>query len=298
MDTMLDANGMILAEYLKPTHEVPAGKEGNNGAELQYLAPFQPFPYGLSPLALGYNYHKQAQILQRVSKQKHLQLSEQVIDNQPALALRMWAEEEWDRGRRLEQRGFAAIAGTTDATPRELRTAALAADAKIVDRAAIDEAIFSYLRAAKAAHEGLPEVAQHIDRYPSKLQNYYMHSDTLASIEHLMLADGHYLQAIAAAPEQRTALLEQAKADYVEAWRWYALMILKYYVDEPDAVALKYSIPTVSEKSVPELRDLLARAMLHIAKTYKSVANSPHGSDIQEYDENIRRIDQRLALIK
>src|SRR5439155_9669950 len=41
MDTMLDANGMILSEYLKPTHDVPAGKEGNNGAELQYLALFQ-----------------------------------------------------------------------------------------------------------------------------------------------------------------------------------------------------------------------------------------------------------------
>jgi hypothetical protein len=299
MDTLLNANGMILAEYLKPTHDVPAGTEGNNGAELQYLAPFQPFPYGLSPLALGYNYHKQAQILQRVSKQKHLQLAEQVIDNQPALALRMWAEEEWDRGRRLEQRGFAAVAGTTDATPRELRTAAVAPDAKIIDRASIDEAIFSYLRAAKVAREGLPEVAQHIDRYPSKLQNYYMHSDTLASIEHLMLADGRYLQAMTAAtPEQRKALLEQAKAEYVEAWRWYALMILKYYVDEPDATALKFSIPTVTEKSVPELRDLLARTMQHIAKTYKSIANSPHASDILEYDENIRRIDQRLALIK
>jgi hypothetical protein len=309
MDTMLDANGTILPENLRATREVPAGQDGNDGSELQYLAQFQAggadrqectgFPYGLSPLALGYNYAKRAQILQRVSKQKHLQLADQVIDNQPGLALKAWSDEEWDRGRRLEQRGLAAMPGVVDTTPRELRTAAAAPDTKVVDRFSIDEAIFSYLRAAQAAEAALPELAKHIDLFPSKLQNYYSHNDTLKADLHLTRADARYLQAIIApTPEARKALLEQAKAEYAEASKWFTIIILKYYVDEPEAAAMKYQLATVQEKSLPELRELLARTMKHVATTYKSMATSPHGSDIQEYDENLRRIDQRLELIK
>jgi hypothetical protein len=308
MDTMLDASGRILAPLLQPTRTIPAGQEGNDGSELQYLAQFQSkqpgtkecdaFPYGLSPLALGYNYAKRAQILQRVSHQKHLQLADQVIDNQPGLALKAWSDEEWDRGRRLEQRGLAAIAGA-DTAVREMRTAAAAPDTKVVDRFSIDEAIFSYLRAAQAAEAALPELARHIDLFPSKLQNYYSQNDNLKSNIHLTRADARYLQAIVAqTPEARKALLDQAKAEYTEASRWFLIIILKYYVDESDAVALKYSIPTVQDKSIPELRDLLDRTLKHINTTYKSLNNSPHGSDIQEYQENLARIDKRLALLK
>ena len=305
---MLDASGRILAPLLQPTRTIPAGQEGNDGSELQYLAQFQSkqpgtkecdaFPYGLSPLALGYNYAKRAQILQRVSHQKHLQLADQVIDNQPGLALKAWSDEEWDRGRRLEQRGLAAIAGA-DTAVREMRTAAAAPDTKVVDRFSIDEAIFSYLRAAQAAEAALPELARHIDLFPSKLQNYYSQNDNLKSNIHLTRADARYLQAIVAqTPEARKALLDQAKAEYTEASRWFLIIILKYYVDESDAVALKYSIPTVQDKSIPELRDLLDRTLKHINTTYKSLNNSPHGSDIQEYQENLARIDKRLALLK
>jgi hypothetical protein len=309
MDTMLDANGRILPQFLQPTRQVPTGQEGNDGSELQYLAQFQKddaqhqgcvgFPYGISPLALGYNYAKRAQILQRTSKQKHLQLADQVIDNQPGLALKAWSDEEWDRGRRLEQRGLAAMSNVTDTTPRELRTAAASPDAMVVDRFSIDEAIFSYLRATQAAEASLPELARHIDLFPSKLQNYYSQNDTLKADLHLTRADARYLQAIIApTPEARKALLEQAKADYNEAAKWFAIIILKYYVDEPDATAMKYQIATVQDKSPGELRDLLTNTLKHVATTYKSLAASPHGGDIQEYQENLSRIDQRLALIK
>jgi hypothetical protein len=317
MDTMLDANGRILPPLLKPTHTIPPGQEGNDGSELQYLGQFQSkqpgpknecdaFPYGLSPLALGYNYAKRAQILQRVSHQKHLQLADQVIDNQPGLALKAWSDEEWDRGRRLEQRGLAPVAGApvagdagTDTAMREMRTAAATPDTKVVDRFSIDEAIFSYLRATQAAEAALPELAKHIDLYPSKLQNYYSQSDNLKSNLHLTRADARYLQAIIApTPEARKALLEQAKAEYTESSRWFMIIILKYYVDEPDAAALKYSLTTVQDKSIPELRDLLDKTLKHINTTYKTLNASPHGSDIQEYLENLARIDKRLALLK
>jgi hypothetical protein len=251
MDTMLDEKGNILPQYLKPTHTVPGDHPANNGAELQYLERFQPFPYGLSALALGYNYHKQAQILQRYGNQKHLQLAESVIDNQPALALRMWAEEEWDRGRKLEQRGLAAVPGQENAS-REMKTAAEPADAKVVDRPSVDEAIFSYLRGAEAAKTGQPEITEHIDRFPSTIQNYQMQRDLLVAVEHFLRADGLYLQAITApSPAERQKFLAQSKAEYEQAWRWYAIQVLKYYVDEPDSAALKYASSTVQEKSLP-----------------------------------------------
>lgn len=308
MDTMLDADGRILPPLLQPTRTIPPGQEGNDGSELQYLAQFQSdqataegataFPYGLSPLALGYNYAKRAQILQRISHQKHLQLADQVIDNLPGLALKAWSDEEWDRGRRLEQRGLAPVPGA-DSAVREMRTAAAAPDAKVVDRFSIDEAIFSYLRAAQTAQAALPELARHIDLYPSRLQNYYSQTDNLKSNIHLTRADARYLQAIIApTPEARKALLEQARSEYSEASRWFAIIILKYYVDEPDAVALKYSLTTVQEKSLPELRELLDKNLKYIDATYKSLNTSPHGGDIQEYLENLARIDKRLALMK
>ena len=298
MDTLLDAKGYILPEYLKPTHAVPSGHPANNGAKLQYLEPFQPFPYGVSPLALGYNYHKQAQILQRYGNQKHLQLSETVIDNQPALALRMWAEEEWDRGRKLEQRGLAALPGEENAG-REMKTAAEPTDAKIVDRPSVDEAIFSYLRGAQAAKAGQPEITEHIDRYPSTIQNYQMQRDVLVATEHLMSADGAYLQAIAAnTPDARQKFIAQAKTQYEAAWRWYAIQILKYYVDESDSSAMKYATATVQEKTLPELRALHEQLAKQLTKAYKSVANSPHASDVQEYEDDLSRIDKRLELLK
>jgi hypothetical protein len=298
MDTLLDAKGNILPQYLKPTHAVPAGHPANNGAELQYLDRFQPFPYGISPLALGYNYHKQAQILQRYGNQKHLQLSESVIDNQPALALRMWAEEEWDRGRKLEQRGLAALPGRENAG-REMKTAAEPPDAKVVDRRSLDEAIFSYLRGAAVAKAGQPEIAEHIDRYPSTIQNYQMQRDLLVAVEHFLRADGLYLQAVAAqSPGERQTLLARAKTEYQQAWRWYAIQILKYYVDDTDYEALKYATSTVQQKSDAELRTLHERLLKRLDTTYKGMANSPHASDIQEYEEDLHRIDKRLEMIK
>jgi hypothetical protein len=298
MDTMLDDKGYILPQYLKATHPVPSGHPANNGAELQYLEPFQPFPYGISALALGYNYHKQAQILQRYGNQKHLQLSESVIDNQPALALRMWAEEEWDRGRKLEERGLAATPGQEKAG-REMKTAAEPPDAKIVDRPSVDEAIFSYLRGAQAAKAGQPEITEHIDRFPKTIQNYEMQRDLLVAMEHFLRADGLYLQAVAApSGAERQKVLAQSKSEYEQAWRWYAIQILKYYVDEPDAAALKYALSTVQEKPLGELRTLHEQLLKRLDKTYKGMANSPHATDIQEYEEDLHRIDKRLEMIK
>src|SRR5688500_2000528 len=84
-DASLDAKGFILPELLKPKTprpaDLPADSLWNDGSELQYLAKYQPFPYGLSTMGFAYNYHKQAQVLQEVGKQRHANLSELVVDS-------------------------------------------------------------------------------------------------------------------------------------------------------------------------------------------------------------------------
>jgi hypothetical protein len=80
----------------------------NDGSELQYLNEYGPFPYGVSPLALGYNYGKRAQVLQNRTGQRPAQFSRSVVDSRPGLELRGWMEEEWERALAAEARAFGA----------------------------------------------------------------------------------------------------------------------------------------------------------------------------------------------
>src|SRR5918993_5574477 len=76
MDPMLDEKGNLLPDAKR---EVP------------HLEAFQPYPYGLSPQAIGYSYFKRAQELQD-NGQRHAQISDLVVDSRPGLSLRMWGE--------------------------------------------------------------------------------------------------------------------------------------------------------------------------------------------------------------
>src|SRR5262245_18089260 len=110
MDPMLDPSGMILPQVLQPKFtrpaSIPATSEWNDGSELQYLKQYQPFPYGISPLALGYHYYKRAQVLETVNKQRHAEMTEEVVGTRPAVSLRLWSEEEWVRARIAEIEGM------------------------------------------------------------------------------------------------------------------------------------------------------------------------------------------------
>jgi hypothetical protein len=105
---MLDTQFNLLPDLIRPVpgHERPADmsadKEQNDGSELQYLVKYQPFPDGISPFALAYNYYKRAEVLMNVGKQRHAQLSDTVVDSRPALSLKSWVDEEWEQGRRRE----------------------------------------------------------------------------------------------------------------------------------------------------------------------------------------------------
>jgi hypothetical protein len=298
MDTLLDESGDLLPEYLAASPNMPTGgPPNNNGAELQYLGQFQPFTYGVSPVALGYNYYKRSQMLSRVGRQKHVQLSEQVVDNQPGLTLRVWSDEEWERGRRLEQRAFADA--SKDQQPRELRTSKLAPDARPADPGPIAEAIFSYDRASKAADAAIPEFNSHVERYPSSLQNFGSHIQTAYAVKHLTAADAAYLRAIVAPdPAARKAALDQAKADYREALRRYHIIVLSYYVLDADMAAIGFAREKVADMPLEQLQPLMDKFNQRVQTHYKGLENAPSGSDLAEYRENTQRIQDRLGLIK
>jgi hypothetical protein len=298
MDTLVDEKGNMLPEFVTPPAPIPgADPKGNNGAELQYLAQFQPYPYGVSPVALGYNYYKRAQALSRYNKQKHIQLSEMVVDNQPGLTLRVWSDEEWDRGRRLEQKAFANA--SADQQPRELRTSKLAPDARPADQGPIAEAIFSYDRASKTAEAAIPEFTSHIERYPSGLQNFGSHLQTAHAVQHLTAADAAYLRAIiASSADARKTSLGTAKSEYVEAMRRYYILILGYYVIDRDMKAIGYTREALQGMNAEQLDDLVNKLFQRIEAVYKDIHMAPNGEDISEYRENLQRIKDRLSLIK
>jgi hypothetical protein len=226
-------------------------------------------------------------------------MSALVIDHEPALTLKSWADEEWDRARHLEQRGLPAVANAGKLT-RELWNSNVAPDVKIVDQPAIDEAIFSYGRAAELAEAVVPEMEEHVRRYPSNIQSFSSHIDTAKATLHMMRADGDYLQAIAAAKaEERKALLAKAKGEYRESSKWFHMLILRYYIDPGDAAAIKYKRENIDEKmTLEELTGILGRARAYLRRKYKNPDTNPAIQDLREYDEEIHRIDDRVSHIK
>jgi hypothetical protein len=240
LDPMVDARGMILPELLKPKYQRPAnvapGSEWNDGSELQYLKPYQPFPYGISALALGYNYLKQAQVLQSLGTQVHANLSEQVVDSRPALALKGWSEDAWEHGRRLEAKALNVVVppeGTGERRDLELPAASIAVDAPITDKGLLEQAVFYYDRGARVAQDAIKEYERHLKTYTANLGNYQSHMFTLRGEAALLQGDRDYLKAMLAAPgEQRQALLRSAAQHYRDSINGNLFMVLRYYVPE------------------------------------------------------------------
>ncbi|HEY7088058.1 MAG TPA: hypothetical protein VH518_08215, partial [Tepidisphaeraceae bacterium] len=137
-DVLLDAKGNLLPEYVTPKTTrpswIPSNGEWNDDSELQYLKKYEPFPYGVSPWALGYAYYKRAQVLQSSYHQKHVQLGEVVVDSRPALSLKNWAEEEFELALRAEIDSFGKPV-PADKLALKAPTASLPLDTKILHRA-------------------------------------------------------------------------------------------------------------------------------------------------------------------
>ena len=304
MEPKVDAQGRILPHLLepKPHRKRPGGlapdAEWNNGAELQYLEKYQPFPYGISTFALAYNYAKRAQIIQRVDKQSPLQVSDAVVDSRPAVELKTWAEDEWERGRVGE---FTACGGTAPAErlDMEMPTAALPADPKsIVNADAAREAIYSYDMTQRLGADAQAEYREHLANplYLDRGTTYRSHVDSVIAMGRLAAADRDYLKAalLSANDPSRENLLTEAARQYQEAIGAYQLVVLKYYIT--DAQAAQWYGDNVNRSNIEQQpRATQDQVMQRVRQGLTSSPPSGSEEDIAEYELYIARATTRLG---
>ncbi|HEV7300534.1 MAG TPA: hypothetical protein VGN72_14305 [Tepidisphaeraceae bacterium] len=295
-DTLLDAQGNLLSAYITPTRQPRAGHTGlfNDGAELQYLKQYQPFPYGVPPMALAYNYYKQAQVLQRESKQKHAQLSDTVIDSRPGLTLKQWAESEGERGRRNELMAY-GLPVPTERIEMEAPSIVLPANAT-PDAARIAEALDAYAVSARVAGDSITEYEDHLRLYPTGETTYESHIDGLIALREMSLADEAYLAAQSKTGQEKADLLAVAATHYRNAADQNYRILLRYYADD-QMTAKHYPAGLTRERTkeipAPELR----RVYQQIMNEVKSAPFDPYAEDRAEYEAYINRAEQRLQSI-
>jgi hypothetical protein len=298
LDPMLDDPGNILPELLKPKYErpanVPPGDEYLTGAPLQYLAQYQPFHYGISALALGYNYEKRAQVLQDTSKQVHANLSPMVLDSRPGLALKAWSEDEWERGRRLELRAL-NVPVPEERRDMEMATANVALDAPLTDAKAIPEAIDAYDVGARVADDSIPEYERHLKNYTGNLQNYQSHMDGLKAQAPLMRGDRDYLKAmLTPAGPERQKLLAAAAEQYKLALERNMYIVLRWYMFDEDAKAIlpagktREDLANIPPDQYPAM----------YAKLLERIAARPFDADKDDRSDYQRYLERAQARLK
>jgi hypothetical protein len=299
LDQIVDAKGVIDPALVTPRRQRPAGGEANqafnDGSELQYLKKFEPYPYGVSPVALGYNYFMQAQTLQRVSHARHAQTSEMVVDSRPAIALKFWVEEEQELGRRHELAAFGKPLPANAGIERielEMPLAVLPLDQTPANPAKLTEAIYNYERSASLVDEGVNEYREHLKRHPTGLEMYRSHIDGLTAVKRFALADAAYLKAMQASGEERTKWKKVAKEEYEQTIVTYVRIMLRYYTDEP---FFRAALPNVSREQIDSLTlEQLMGATAAINRMIERGAPESHMEDRREYTAYITRCIERL----
>ncbi len=298
LDPVVDADGKLLAGLVKPRRSRPADLPGdqffNDGSELQYLTPYQPFKYGVSPIAISHNYYLQAQTLARTTHARHAQLGEQVIDSRPAITLKFWAEEEQEIGRRNEQKAFnITLPGSVDRLALELPTAGAPLTQKPVDPAKLTESIYNYDRAAQIAVAGRAEYARHLQLFPNNVFIYQSHIEGLSATEHYSLADAAYLRAMTTTGQEHDKWVKIAIKEYSDTVDLYQRIMMKFYTDEGLMAAV---LPNVTREQIDTLpARVLAEATMKIQTALNNgQAMDSHMDDRTEYMTYIGRCVSRL----
>jgi len=306
LDPMLDDAGNILPKYLKATRAKPVAPtkndEWNDGSELQYLAAYQPFAQGISPFALAYNYYKQAQVMQTVEGQRHIQSSDMVVDSRPALALKNWSEEEWERGRRFELTAFNVnVPMAADRTELELPASRMALGSAVNDAKALESAIQAYESGSKLTADAITEYERHLRGYSSgpNESTYSSHIIGLRAQGFLCAGDAAYLRALRLpAGTERDAFVVTSRENYKRAVEQYALITLKYYTDDVVIRATfppgYYKVATATDQPIEKLPPDLYPQILVNSLTYIR-AHAKGGDSYTEDREEYLRYTQRAS---
>ena len=257
LDERNNIDPTLLQQVFPRPGDLPPGTEWNDGSELQYLAKYQPFPYGISPIAMGWNYAKQAQVAMVVGGQRPLQIGDTVVDSRPGLVLKQWAENEADRGITYETQAFGK---PHDAEPHDLEaaTGGIGPDGKITDSHALDAALYSYELSTRLCADAMHEYARHLanSQYVNPYQNYASHIDELKGAQAESTGDRAFLASFQPGAD-RAALLAEAARAYRQVQTQYERMILKYAIEdgisEPMYRSKKVDLDKLDEKGVDQL---------------------------------------------
>ncbi len=291
---------MILPQYLRKKYKRPANvdpSEWNTGAELQYLAKYQPFPFGICTFGFAYNYFKQAQVMQTTLKERHAQMSELVVDSRPALSLKNWQSAEISRGRRLELTAF----NQTIPDQREdmdVPTADLAVDAPFSanQRDNIDAAIEAYDRAARLGPDAIAEYRRHLKNFMTNFQNYQSHMAECQANSDLAHGDSDYLKAMLARGAERHNLLVQSGKAYRKALDEEYEMIFKWYID--DELAAEAFPKGIRRTNIQQLPPAMYATVLRKIQVLSHIRRyDPTADDRRPYENIVSRIQDRLKHI-
>lgn len=287
----LDPDGNILPRYRQ---------------ELQYLVPFEPFPDGISPQAMGYNYLKWAQELQGKSHQRHLDMSAGIISSRPAMGLKIWAQNELDRGRRLELLAFMAEQARLDIdrSPLQMMTADAPLTAQIKDRAAFDEDLRKCARARQVQTAALKEYQRHIaSEFGGDEWTYRSHIDDVNAELWLATADEAYLEAMITPDAQRKqSLIATATTNYRKALDQFRRIVLRYYTDDEIAAGLYQKHAADPRSSLPVLSQMdsaaLSRLYAAVLNQVRQMPYDPNAENRSEYEGFLGRCSARLEALK
>lgn len=299
---LLDENNDLLAHLITPRRSKPAGEipggQWNDGSDLQYLAKYKYFPTGIPPQAMAYNYNKRAQVAQTSEGQQPLQLSPMVIDSEPAVSLKEWADEQSREAREYEGRAFGVAADSPNGA-KMLGT--MKPDQAVADTRALNFALYDYALSARLAADAQVEYHRHLSnpQYANRINVYQSHLADLISLSHLAVADHDYLAAADATGPQKKELLANSLTHYQAALIQMERTILEFYIELevyrdpsfPPELTNLIRLHTIPDAQVD---DAFARALLLVDK-YKF---HEYDDDRTQYIGSLNRCRARIKTLQ
>ena len=295
-ESLLDAEFRVRPEFTTPRTGEPDVPTGESGARLPYLNEFAPYPFGVSPYALAYNYYMRADWLQVNRNARHAQVNERVIASRGGKSLEKWSEEEWQNASRAE----VDLAGRQQ-VPDQLYgiTADLTLQAELPQCPLFDEAVWRYETTAKLARRAITEYEKHIQAYIEDEVLYRSQIRDLAAREALVKGDALFLRAMRAGGDERRKLAAEGSAAYLRAANLYTRIIIRYYIEDTDVKTLlprdvrnlQRTDADENPGQPPRLRDDELAPILQKILAMHAAANNQIGSstDVLEINTYVQR---------
>ncbi len=233
--TLLDDNHKLLPGFTGSNMKTESEKVEN--VDLPYLKQFEPYPIGVSPYALAYNYFKRAQWLQEFRKARHPQVSDRIISVRPAMSLKKWSEESWYAARRAEIEFFMPTAEVPrDDAQLEPITQDIPLTAQVPDSPLLAQIIGRYESSAMVCEAAVKEFRYHLspEHYPEDNFTYRSHIEGSFAQSKIMRGDALYLQALKSTGEEKIRLAKEAAENYQQGANLYTRHIFQFFMGDED----------------------------------------------------------------